>query len=63
MARSFHVRLDDAQEAEVEALVAQHSERMTLGKVTASDILRAALHEMYERQLRQSAKKGRKAPA
>lgn len=65
MAKSFHVRLDEAQEAEVQALIAQHSKGMTLGKVTVSDILRAALHEMYVRQLEAAkpTRKPRKAPA
>jgi hypothetical protein len=62
VATQINVRLNDTQEAELHALIELHAKGI-IGRVTGSDIVRVALHEMHERQLgTRPTTKGRKAP-
>jgi hypothetical protein len=48
VATSIHVRLDDVTATQLRELVELH-EREAIGKVTASDVVRALIHEEYKR--------------
>jgi Arc/MetJ-type ribon-helix-helix transcriptional regulator len=59
LATSINVRLNDALEAELATLVGDYEKEIKLGRVTAADVVRAAIHDMYER--RPTTTKTRKA--